>query len=1062
MTRHHNETPGSLYSNSPHRKRRRTVRPDTPVLRREQAPRDAKPVPSIEESTQKGPFDPYAFLSLPSTPSLPSQSPNRLTAPGHDSPDVSRVRPKEQNFGHRHSLPFRCSPRKKGSSSLFLGRRATENGGPSLSSNTRTLASNDTSNGVKREDSIPFTPLIRSTTVAPSLQNTQIREQKLEESGVVELDRDEYALQRFIKVNSEMSDLEAILMNGKKKHIFEYIKRNATIKSLHGVEQRVVDNDATPTSSARPTSLREDNTSKKLVNEQHSETVPKRVGTRTETSKGGPASARDAPSTSISDEEKSERPQKEHRPDLAAVHPSRRNVWDAPESSKSHEKEQNALPPKAPPKRKELPGLGLIVNPKPSRPEDNTGHQKKKLPRDLQRREVDMPASKDTVDATNDGDIESAIDSAHDWLQRENALEQEARVKKWVADPNWKHLTTEQIETMRRQGSIPPATFYGHPPRWRAPTGWIQPPVIEEPIFTVAKADEILARLREDRMVREVQRTKDEDTQLAPSRLLSTKGGKETSKPSQGKDRSSNPAENECSPTIVTKKSSRPEAKSTSSGEKKGIRKATGHDIDGQRPRKDDGPAVEPQLTDARDGVGPSKVKVRGKKRKREADVAETATMATSEKVIPESPELPSMKEIMDRSQDRSQVAAASSPAQQKKSKKSSRTAAAEDVVDNDKEPSTASKSKKRKKAKENTEEREVTRDETPTTIKKRKKSGQIQDSNEAIAERARPETLVHRLMRMKRELNARASQEANKEPTQSTIPPPEIAKTKKSGHASPSIPEPAAKELEQPTIDDEDPPLSPQPSPKRKESKSKKRKHAHTSVSESAAEYLWQPVVNDEDPVSSPQASPPKQKQHKSKHDRQTNTYPTVAVNDTIPENIDDATIQTIEPTAPTSRPSPSTRTPFNQHRRRHQSLPPPSTTTANTTHTGPQPPLTHADPTLDELTLLSIRTRIAKLEAAVATRPVLPPNAHTLTPTALAQIHKPLLPREIPPGQTQLSDAELIAIGNMKSKYGRHKAAPYAFSWWGYLYAKFDYLMDWEGEGRWSCKVKSRLKHS
>ncbi len=626
MSRRRDTATGSLNSKPPRNKRKKRKPPHTPVLRREQNHRDAKPLPSIEESAQKGPFDPYDFLSQPTTPSLLSPSPNRLNALENSGSDVS--------------------PRDG---------KTTQ---PHLSSNPRALARNEDSNEVKRELFTSFQdPVIRQTSVAASLQNTQLRERKLEENGIVELDRDEFALQRFLKVNSELTDLEEILMKGKKRHVFEQIKRNATTKSSSGGKPRLAENDATPTPSARPIPLQGRTTSKKLGVEQHLEVVSKADNIGMETSH--------------------------------------------PESPQSHENPQTVLATK-PPKRKELPGMGLIFNPRPKRPQGDGKHQDMKLPRDLQRREVNMPEVKDVVEKTNDADIDGAIDSAQNWLQRENALEQDSRAKRWAADPNWKRLTTDQADAMRRQASIPPARFYGH-----------------------------------------------------PSKLTHSNDRKEI--------QSFLPNESNHPPATSTEDLRMPKATSKSREEKKkAVVKAIDNEIDSRQSLRDGGPAVEPQAKGARDTVEPSKVKALSKKRKRDTDVSETAVTATTIKNISELPDLPSMKDII----EGSQMAITSSSAQKKKSTKSPRTEPANDVANNAKEPSTPSKSKKRKKVRENTGVHEVEGENPQTKTKKRKNSGQIQESDEATVEKPRSDTLIDRLRRKWRMQNSLVSQEATQIPT--------------------------------------------------------------------------------------------------------------------------------------------------------------------------------------------------------------------------------------------------------------------------------------------------------
>ena len=1026
-------------------KRRRRGSPHTPHWRREQPPREAKPLPSIEESVQKGPFDPYAFLGHPPSPSLPSPSTDTYTSPSNCSSDMSTqdgkmTRQQEQRFGHRNSIPFRCSPRKQGSSAPFGGWKATENARPNLSLEPTKAAGNDDSHEIKREESIAMTPVIRHTSVAASLQNTQARERKLKENGVVELDRDEFALQRFLTVQGEMTDLEAILMKGKKRHVFEQIKRNAATKSLRGVEKILAENDATPTPTGRQNPLQEGTTGKNSVNEHHSEVVSKVVDMSTATSQRGPTSTQDAPSNTIFSKDKTDASQKDRQPEHGAVHPSRRHVFDHSEVSKPHEKSRPALPPKVP-KRKELPGLGLIFNPRPNPPPEARKHEHKKLPRDLQRREVDIHEVKESMEKSNDEDVENAIDSAQDWLQSENALDQEARAKRWKADPNWKHLTADQIDTMRRQSSIPPSRFYGHRPKWRTPPGWRQRSTIEGPTFTSAEADDILARVKGDQASRLLQRTKDADPELASFKLpLSNNGKKATERQSEKKIQTSTRDDSNHSPKTGAKINGMPKAKSTSREEKE-VRNAVGHEDDSQPSTRDGKPAVKPRVKPAKDMVETSKTKSSTKKRKRDTDVPETPTSTSTMKVVSESPYLPSMKTMI----EGSQLAINSSPAKKKKSKKSSDAEAVEDVVDDAREPkgqmvvttcpaqskkskgsscteaveevvndardpSTPSRSKKRKKVKETKEVHEAAEEEMPTKTKKRKRSGHTQESDETVVEKAPPETLIERLRRIvKKKEKALAPPEASKEPSQ---PPKKL---------------------------DQAPPTAPVP----------------------AVEDVWQPIVDDEDPISPPQPLPASKKKHKSKRRHQADTPAASAVDDTTPE--------TTESPPPASPPTSPTRPTFNHLRRRHQSLPlrlNPTTTTPETVPPQPQPP---PPPNLYDLNLLAIRTRLSNLEAAIAANPAPPPplnpTPNALTPLAALKLRLPPLPRAVPPGTTRLSDAELIRIGKRIHRYERHTGAPYAFSWRGRLYAEYDYLMDWVDErGRvgWDFKEKARLKHS
>lgn len=1008
-------------------KRRRRGSPHAPLLKRKQPPREAKPLPSIEVSAQKASFDPYAFLRHPPTPSLPSLSPNIFETPGnfrsdvgpHDAePHLSPIEPQEQSFGHRKS------------------------------------ANNDDSDGIKREHSTVITPfrsvVIKDTSLSPSLQNTRVRQRKLEMNGVVELDRDEFALQRFLKVQGELTDLEAILMKGKKRHIFEQIKRNAATDSLPGVEEMLMENDATPTPSRRATSLQEGTIGEKLIDMHHSEVALKVLEMRGETSERGPVSTQDAPSTSISGEDKSDRPQKEYRSEHEAVHPSRRHVFDHSEDSQLHEKSEPAPPPK-PPKRKELPGMGLIFKLRPNPPQDAGNHQEKKLPRDLQRRQVDMPKVKDTVENYKDAEIEIAIDSAHNWLKRENGLAQEDRAERWVADPNWKRLTADPVDSMRRQSSIPPGRFYGHPPKWGPSPEGRQSATMKGPTITSAKADKILARKIRDQSSWLVQRTEDMDSEPAFSKPPQSKNGKKKSlNHLEKKIQSSTRDKSEHSPTTGTKDLSIPKAKSMSR-EEKDVMNSLGHEVDSQRSMENGRPAVEPPVEPVKDKVDSSKTKSLTKKRKRDTDVSETQVTTSAMKDVSESPDLPSMKKIIERSQiavtsspakkkksnncsgpeavedvvngakeQGSQMTVTPCPAQREKGKKPSCTGAIESVVNDATEPSTQSRSKKRKKAKEMMGVYEITGEEMPSKTNRRKKAGQNQELEEAVGGKARPETLVNCLRRMQRNEKAPALQEATKERSQRTIPTPEAAKTKKLKRPPPTAPE-------------------------------------------SAVENAWQTIIDDEDSFSPPPPSPSSKKKHKSKRHRRANTPRAIAVDDITPENIESQARALI-----TSQPSSSS---FNHLRRRHQSLPlclapntTPPTANPNTIPTQPQPP-----PNLYDLNLLAIRTRLSNLEAALAANPAPPapalaptPNT-TLTRFAALKLSLPPLPRAIPPGTTRLSDTELIQIGKKINHYERHRGAPYAFSWRGRLYAEYDYLLDWvdeRGRAGWDCKEKARMK--
>ena len=86
-------------------------------------------------------------------------------------------------------------------------------------------------------------------------------------------------------------------------------------------------------------------------------------------------------------------------------------------------------------------------------------------------------------------------------------------------------------------------------------------------------------------------------------------------------------------------------------------------------------------------------------------------------------------------------------------------------------------------------------------------------------------------------------------------------------------------------------------------------------------------------------------------------------------------------------------------------------------------------------------------------------PPRARKRKRTSVAERKRrlPELSRDVP-AHLRLPDADLIAIGRKSSRYERHTAAPYAFTWHGHLLAAYDHLLDWGGDG-WTAKEIMRL---
>ena len=82
---------------------------------------------------------------------------------------------------------------------------------------------------------------------------------------------------------------------------------------------------------------------------------------------------------------------------------------------------------------------------------------------------------------------------------------------------------------------------------------------------------------------------------------------------------------------------------------------------------------------------------------------------------------------------------------------------------------------------------------------------------------------------------------------------------------------------------------------------------------------------------------------------------------------------------------------------------------------------------------------------------------------PVAEQELLRPRLPCVIPP-ERPLPESEIVRIGKIVNPYERHRAAPYAFSYWGRVYKKWAYLVHKRGEDGelvWDLAVVSRVYH-
>ena len=80
---------------------------------------------------------------------------------------------------------------------------------------------------------------------------------------------------------------------------------------------------------------------------------------------------------------------------------------------------------------------------------------------------------------------------------------------------------------------------------------------------------------------------------------------------------------------------------------------------------------------------------------------------------------------------------------------------------------------------------------------------------------------------------------------------------------------------------------------------------------------------------------------------------------------------------------------------------------------------------------------------------------------PVAEREILHPRLPPNIPP-EGPLPESEIIRIGKIINPYERHRAAPYAFSYWGRVYKRWKYLAQKrgdDGELVWDMAVVNRV---
>ena len=187
-----------------------------------------------------------------------------------------------------------------------------------------------------------------------------------------------------------------------------------------------------------------------------------------------------------------------------------------------------------------------------------------------------------------------------------------------------------------------------------------------------------------------------------------------------------------------------------------------------------------------------------------------------------------------------------------------------------------------------------------------------------------------------------------------------------------------------------------------------------------------------------------------------------------------------------------------FDAQRRRHQSMPANLTSRiVNESEVSSQPAQRGHDHALQELSnnVGGLEKKFTSLEKVVLERLLAPPStqiaasqaatAATVIVTAGTrggngaersnsrkkknasvaerQLTRPILDRNVPP-EHRLPDEELIEIGRKEKSnhYERHQSAPYAFSWYGYLWEDYKYLLDRRdnGEPVWTEAEIRRVK--
>ena len=230
----HIQTPSSQQSNRTLSSQQSNRTPTTPQPRREQAIREARVVPSVEQSTQKDSFNLYTFLGSPSisstsrtrrhqSESAVKYKSRHMKKNGDNDPWTPPSRCSgELSFGETPTAPNGYTPvHQHSSGSSSRHRSLTRPMTPFSPDSNR--PDDHPSPGRTKEEPTDLSPLSRQdrrvivqTSPSPSTYDTERRRRRLEKDGFVEQHVADFALHRLTKAR-EAALMEAISEQERRK-----------------------------------------------------------------------------------------------------------------------------------------------------------------------------------------------------------------------------------------------------------------------------------------------------------------------------------------------------------------------------------------------------------------------------------------------------------------------------------------------------------------------------------------------------------------------------------------------------------------------------------------------------------------------------------------------------------------------------------------------------------------------------------------------------------------------------------------------------------------------------